>query len=669
MKASVPENNFCQLWRDFRIISGEADSCRVQAMELLQGKEALWVGAVAPRGIHALSPRALSQWLGQDVEHLVFDAFQDFDADAFAIASGLVKGGGRFLLLTPALNAWGENGSHPRFYRRLAAICRSFPLSVQQPSLQQEPATGQTLPTAGQQQIIAGIERVAMGHPRRPLVVTADRGRGKSAALGMAAAKLLREEVKCILVTAPRLNATHALFRHASRLLPEGQAQRGRLDYADGWLQFMAPDEIVRQRPRADILLVDEAAAIPLPMLEKLLHKYRRVVFASTVHGYEGSGRGFSLRFSRLLDNCRPQWKSLQLRQPVRWAENDPLEKFTFDALLLDAEPAGNGGVLSIDALKVECLNRDVLPDNEDLLRQLFGLLIAAHYRTTPADLMHLLDAPNLDLWVGWLRGVPVAAMLVSAEGELPLELHADIMAGKRRPPGQLLPIAVATQCAVASALALRCERVVRIAVHPQLQHQGVGSEMLKVLVESAAARQVDFMGSSFGARSDLLGFWRRNGFSVVRLGYRKEASSGAHAVLVLRGISSAGNRLQQQSREFFVSQFPWQLKEIFNDLEPILVLGLMQESGADSKDELSDEKKAVLHAYAVGGRQYLDCLAALQHLARIQLKHPGSDASLFVLKLSQGRSWQDVAAELKLSGKKEAQKQLRLAVQAFLGT
>src|SRR5690606_29760521 len=142
-----------------------------------------------------------------------------------------------------------------------------------------------------------------------------------------------------------------------------------------GVLEFLPPDALLYAGPPADLLLVDEAAGIPLALLERLLQRYARIAFASTVHGYEGTGRGFVLKFHALLDRETPGWQLQELKTPIRWAAGDPLEATVNRLLLLDAEIAAATAVAAIDVgqCRFERLDRDVLAADETTLRQLFG--------------------------------------------------------------------------------------------------------------------------------------------------------------------------------------------------------------------------------------------------------------------------------------------------------
>ena len=663
----VVDSGASHCWRQLHIIAGSPEKTCARAANLLEGDRCVWVGRCPPAWAEkSVLPEKIGALLGQEVLNLIFDAHEGFDADAFAIAAGLVIGGGRFLLLVPPLQQWLD--AEQRFLRRLARLLEK--ITPEPPPSKLPASEAPAVATDEQVQVIEALRHVAHGHRKRPLVVVADRGRGKSAAFGMAAATLLAEGGRTVLVTAPRRSASLALFRHAALALPDVREHKGGLELGDSRLKFVAPDELLHTLPGCDLLLVDEAAGIPVPMLEKLLLHYKRIAFTTTVHGYEGSGKGFTLRFARVLDRRRPQWKKLLMHEPVRWAADDPLEKFTFRALLLDAEPAAVSGdaLPDLHGLVIERLPRDDLARNESLLRQLFGLLISAHYRTTPADLQHLMDAKNLHLWVGWLNEQPVSAMLVAREGPLPQVLHEPIMKGKRRPADNLLPLAVATQCGYPEALGLHCERVVRIAVHPVLQRCGIGSRMLQSLRDSAPRRGVDLLGSSFGATPELLRFWRRNGFEPVRLGFRREASSAAHSVLVLDSLSPAACKVQAGSRQGFQDRFALQLAEVFSDLSPELVQVLMQVNDS-SGPLLSPADLAALRAFSDGSRQYLDCLGALYRLALHQLAAGAEGTEILVLKLLQKRSWQDVAGAMGMSGRKAVSKRLRQHVALFLAS
>ena len=645
------------LWRKFHIISGDPGQCREQAAHQLQGQDALWVGANPPGGFQGTSPKQLAQYLGQEVQQLVFDALDDLDPDALAIAAGLVQGGGRFLLLTPNLATWGQQPPS-RFLQRMARLCQDQKPCDTSPA-GTEP--GETL-TREQAQVIEALHKTARGHRNRPLVVIADRGRGKSSAFGIGAARLLASGTENILVTAPRRDATNALFRHAARELEEAEYSKGEALHGRAGLRFIAPDKLLEERPDTQLLLVDEAAGIPLPMLEKMLQHYHRIAFASTVHGYEGSGRGFGLRFSNRLDKHCPQWKKLTLHEPVRWAAGDPLEAFIFQTLLLDAEPAPLTQLRRLEAndLDISLLDRSVLARDDALLEQLFGLLVDAHYRTTPTDLKHLLDAPGLTVYTARQEDDVVAALLVAREGRLPASQHPGILTAQRRPRGQLLPTQLACHCGFPEALDLGWERVLRIAVHPRLQGQGIGSRMLAQLAHDAEARGPDLLGACFGATSRLMDFWLRNGYAPVRLGQRREASSGAHAATLLRGISPAGQALQSRAQAAFQELFPLQLGETFSKLPPSLAGRFFQGQPGGT---VSVRNRQILKAFAAGQRQYADALGALRQLAIAD----AATRPVLILKLLQGRNWQETAAAMGLPGKKAVLQALRATVSSWL--
>jgi len=54
---------------------------------------------------------------------------------------------------------------------------------------------------------------------------------------------------------------------------------------------------------QAELLVIDEAAAIPLPLVKNMFGSYL-VFISSTVNGYEGTGRSLSLK---LIDSLRKQ--------------------------------------------------------------------------------------------------------------------------------------------------------------------------------------------------------------------------------------------------------------------------------------------------------------------------------------------------------------------------
>src|SRR5690606_21368648 len=147
-------------------------------------------------------------------------------------------------------------------------------------------------------------------------------------------------------------------------------------------VQFLPVQELLLHKPRAEVVMVDEAAGLPAHWLRDVLLGWPRVAFASTVHGYEGTGRGFSIRFRQVLDRETPHWQAIGLQQPVRWASGDPLERLVSELFLLAADsPEG------VKPLADEVVIEPWYPAkaNETVLSEAFGLLVDAQYRTPPA--------------------------------------------------------------------------------------------------------------------------------------------------------------------------------------------------------------------------------------------------------------------------------------------
>lgn len=64
-------------------------------------------------------------------------------------------------------------------------------------------------------------------------------------------------------------------------------------------VQYIQPQHATRLT-QAELLVIDEAAAIPLPLVKAMLGPYL-VFLCSTVNGYEGTGRSLSLKLIQQL--------------------------------------------------------------------------------------------------------------------------------------------------------------------------------------------------------------------------------------------------------------------------------------------------------------------------------------------------------------------------------
>ncbi|WP_114892139.1 tRNA(Met) cytidine acetyltransferase TmcA [Haemophilus haemolyticus] len=485
--------------------------------------------------------------LGQEFEHILFDARNGIHPEALAIAAGTLKMGGTLCLvlsdwenlsLQPDQDSLRWNGNQsaiatPNFIHHFKHCIERyhFPI-IREESAVEFPAffysnEHHKNATLAQQQIIDNILKAEQDI----YFLTAKRGRGKSALLGMLANQIQAP----VYLTAPNKSAVHSV-----------------IEFSEGGIEFIAPDELsIRLQNEPEFsqsawLLVDEAAMIPLPLLQEYSQYFQHIVFSTTIHSYEGTGRGFELKFKRKINRT---FQHFELKQPLRWQENDLLEDFIDDLLLLNAEDAFQQFPFQ-PHLPYQI--REVQKPHH--IAEFYSLMTLAHYRTSPLDLRRLLDGENQRFYFAEYQQNLLGAIWSLEEGNMADdELIIQIQQGKRRPKGNLVPQALCFYENLSQACKLRSLRISRIAVQPNWQRKGIGQNLMKFMENS----EVDFLSVSFGYTDELAKFWQKCGFVLVHLGEHQEASSGCYSAIALKGLSKEGLALVDATHKQFQRNLP----------------------------------------------------------------------------------------------------------------
>ena len=621
-----------------------------------------------------------NQIIGKEFDLFIFQITEEFDANLFAASTGTIKGNGLLIVSTP--DELTQKKSNNLFIDRLIKKLTSHPSfhhvsenSIHLTNIKSNKLTGTTSDYSEQKEAIGKIKHVVSGHRNRPLVLLADRGRGKSAALGIAAAELIKTKLANIIITAPSYASTAVTFKHIKLEAPDCKQRGKSLSINSAFINFIAPDELLETRPKTDLLIIDEAAAIPPPLLEALLENYSRIVFATTLHGYEGSGRGFELRFFKQLDNITPGWKRFKLTQPIRWAKDDPLEEFINSTFLLNAEieKIRNIENFNLDDCKTALVSSIELINNESLLHQIFALLTVAHYRTKPSDLMQMLSNPDSYIFITYYESKIVATAFCLKEGGLEQDLAEEIYSGNRRPKGHLIPQTLIFHTGLKEAAPLSCLRVVRIATHPFLRDRGIATQLINTIVTQSKHERIDYLGTSFGATTELIIFWKKLAFNCFRIGLKKEASSNSHALMMLRPLTAEAEIICKRADALFVESFYHLLADELRYLNPKIVKSLIFNFIKFDKNLINDYEWRCLHGFANENRSYEDSVVPLTKFIKYLLSHyqngitlHSSDQDLLILKVLQKREWNEISKLTHLSGKHVIISRIRSAVDSF---
>ncbi len=493
--------------------------------------------------------------LGREYRVVAVYGGKRLEANVIAGLAETVTEGGTFTLLCPLEGCGGWTREFETYVLRVIASCRNHVIvraegdrvevislnTVRRRDAERRTVKITSLPewltrlvaTKGQADAIKAIVDFMDDDEAGTVLVTGNRGRGKSAALGLALSLLIRQRKAGIVpVTGPSLEQVEQVFVHLARGLKAARIRyrawrvNGLLAGVKGaWFKvsYMHPDE----RLRAGVVFIDEAAAIGPARVRRLVSEARKIVIATTVHGYEGSGKTF---LQRLLD-WLPKPRVVELSEPIRYLPGDPLEECIYRLFMLDAEP-DSGLAAPSEPLAAVGLARAKLVEDYQLLRRVYAVLVLAHYRNSPNDLQAMLEDPSIEVYA-----------LMDGSG-------APISVAEVRLGDPMLKDIVYRNYGVELA---KAARVVRIATLPSLQRRGFGSRLLAFLEDRMKEKGMGAMGASF-SNTDAVGFWLRNGYAIVYVSPRFNRATGEKNMVALKPLTiSLAEMLSQIYADFRV--------------------------------------------------------------------------------------------------------------------
>ncbi|XWS33239.1 hypothetical protein CRYUN_Cryun22dG0064400 [Craigia yunnanensis] len=437
------------------------------------------------------------------------------------------------------------------------------------------------------------------------VALLAARGCGKSAALGLAIAGAIAAGYSNIYVTAPSPENLKTLFEFVCKgfdaieykehidydvvksVNPEFKKATVHINIYKQHRQTIQPHEH-EKLSQVELLVVDEAAAIPLPVVKSLLGPF--LVFLScTVNGY---------------------------------ASADPMESWLNALLCLDVTNSVPG--ISRLPPPSECdlyyVNRDTLfsyhKDSEQFLQRMMALYISSHYKNSPNDLQLMADAPAHHLFV--LLG-PVdesknqlpdvlCVIQVSLEGQISRKSAIKSLSDGYQPHGDQIPWKFCEQFRDAVFPSLSGARIVRIATHPSAMRLGYGSaavelltrtinfcseldvedveetphlsqlrlteaaEKISLLEENIKPRtdlppllvhlhecrpeKLHYLGVSFGLTLDLFHFWKKHKFAPFNICQIPNNVMGEHTCMVLKPLNNDDFEVSGSDEWGFFSPF-----------------------------------------------------------------------------------------------------------------
>jgi tRNA(Met) cytidine acetyltransferase len=617
-------------------------------------------------GFESVAYSKVETLLGSEATLVIVDLFEGLNPDVLCIASGLLMQGGLMLLLSDKPGNWSatndkfgswqndvqkKNNFVHYFFNKLGQYPEACVFLRQDEALtplkKMQPAEIITIvdgKTQEQLDVLNQLDGWLVDPTQTVMLIKADRGRGKSTCLGFIVQALQSRPGPCL---GMKLIVSAYSRLSASILLQQA-----------GDVEFIAPDQLIKEKKQADVLIIDEAAMLPFPMLRQLVARYKKIVMATTTGGYEGTGQGFMHRFLANLPSHK--LLSLSIDQPVRWTSQDNLEPCLNAVLQLKPKlhPIANQTLISDISYRIVDLKSctDMV-----LLKKAYELMASVHYRTRPSDLRMLMDNPDLSLVLAESSEHLMGVLVLNREGGFAPDLCEQVYLGRRRPKGHLLAQMLTAQASVKSFACYRGMRIQRIAVMPSLRRQGVGAQLIAQASEYARDQQCDYIGACFAFDAEISQFWRHCQFPLVHISFSQGKSTGNHSVAVLHPLTNEVELVRAQLLTRLQKQLPVWLTHYLSDMDVQTIIALLRSSGFATRQNELDQ--AEIEAFVSGYKGFdlsYGCLQPYVMQLIAQSRERIEVHNWLVEKVIQNKPWEQLTSHDNIVGRKQCQQELR---------
>jgi Predicted P-loop ATPase fused to an acetyltransferase len=296
--------------------------------------------------------------------------------------------------------------------------------------------------------------------------------------------------------------------------------------------------------------------------------------------------------------------------------------------------------------------------EQEHILRQIVGLYVLTHYRNRPDYIALLADSPKHYIRALLYNDNVIAALHMCYEGGLE-EVKLDELSDIEKIKGNLIPTTSLRYYPNIKGFAkLKGTRIFRIAVHPKLWNRGIGSFLLKKIEEES--NKLDWIGSSFGATAELLRFWViKNGYIPILLGPRRNPVSGEFSVSVIKPLSYKSEKFVEEINREFRLRFIESLHDAYYSISGEIAWILLNKTFGKYKTDVkfSGSQRPRIESYLNGLLLYESACDSIKSLVKAhfmstvdeRIKMSEKEERLLIMKVLQGRPWENAAKILKM--------------------